>query len=183
MNIQHIISSKKNDMGKLIVIALVLISEAAFSQMIKTSELDKFENKQRIETRGNVLGMGPAARIAYRSIGETIFLNFVSQRSAVVGSDSPLLFLFDDGSQLRIMSKDIQSSRYTGAIHVADFEYYITHQEVKDLAEKTVTAIRWYTTESYEDIEVNKKNSQKINELARTFLEEYSKHNLTAQNK
>lgn len=172
-------------MKTIFISLLILITFNSFSQKIVLAEIDKFTNSKRVETDDVIFYGGSMdwkkLTMKFRSVDTSYFLTLSGLNTlyGTIGTKDGLIFLFNDKSNITIYPTSVQTyninpSQY-GSSYTYSNQYYISKNEIEQLAAKKTIAVRRYFNENYGDVDIKEKKSVKINELATVFLNEINK--------
>lgn len=165
---------------KKLLLVLISLPVMAFSQKIKKSEVDKFTKQKRIETSSELIrsGFTDVVAVSLRAVDTTCFINLLvtNWSIGVIGSDSPIMFLLDNGETVTAMSTGIQSYKISNASTKSfDHQYKISKEGLEKLAAHKLKSIRRYTTENYSDLDIKERMQDRLKDLSAVFLEELNK--------
>ena len=154
----------------------------ALCQKIEVKEVDKFTNKQRIETDYvNVrINFTNTLQMKIRTVDTSAFIIFFGTWAVgVVGTNDAFTFLFEDKSTLNIYPTSIQSYNIAVGTYGSDNytqQYRISKEDITTLSSKLVVSVRRSLGDTYSDQDVKEKNAKKIRELAHLVSTELAKN-------
>jgi hypothetical protein len=182
-------------MKQLIVFALLIFSLTASAQKCRyeVNELDKFTGKMTKQTKLEGISDkgGTAIYLAARREGESIYFLFdwwtCDAKKVTMPSISKgmkMMFLFADNSNVEIESVDNITAvpknylvsippMYCAILYKCS--YAISAEAAEKLMKQPISVIRFYKTDAsgktdYQDVNINKKNSDDIIELLKCVL-------------
>lgn len=166
-----------------IALLLLLVSAQSFAQKIVKNEIDKFTKQKRVETNSAPIigGLFSGMNCSIRSVDTTYFINVATYGIGVgtVGDNNIMMFLLQNDSTVYAYSTGLQT--YTSASgrsfskDYCDHQYKISKETLLALSTYTLNSVRKYMTSTYADIDVPKKNNDRLQKLVSLFLAELNK--------
>lgn len=178
-------------MKKILLITLLSFSvNLAFSQKIKTNEIDKFTGAKIIETSfekivsdKNMLGSSGGRLmkniwIAFRQVNDLTYLRlkWCTNDVLALSKDADIIFLDSNGDTYTFQNTDFTiagaGEGTVGAWGSALYglNIYMTG-DCSALNDKTITDMRIHTTDGYIDFKLDKKSSETISKTYKVFKE------------
>ncbi len=171
-----------------IIFLLLLLPMAAFTQVVKINEYDKFIRQRRIELEPLPILATTTANVSltYHCIGSTFYviLSGYGWGVSTISADDRLIFLLSNDSTVTARSTGLQSYEINGIHNTFKHQYFISLPDIEALSKYSVVAIRKYYMQDFADMKVSGQYADNVQKLSSTFLQELRKGRvlLTLQN-